>query len=118
MNTTNKILQWNINGYYRRKENLHRVIHDYQPLILCLQETNFKGESHANRKNFTCYFKNRMSNKASGGVAIYVKSDLPSKEIPLNTNIESIAIECYMPEKITICNIYLPNSCQINLDEL
>lgn len=36
-------------------------------------------------------------------------------EIPLNTNLEAIAVTVLFASKIHICNIYLPNSHTLNL---
>jgi hypothetical protein len=36
------IVQWNINSYYKKLLDVHRIISDLRPLALCLQETNFK----------------------------------------------------------------------------
>lgn len=36
----------------------------------------------------------------------------------INTTLEAVAIEYLLPDKITICNIYIPNSQSIGLNEL
>jgi exonuclease III len=35
-------IQWNINGFYRRSVDINRIIYNFQPQIVCLQETNLK----------------------------------------------------------------------------
>ncbi|KAF0705964.1 putative RNA-directed DNA polymerase from transposon X-element, partial [Aphis craccivora] len=34
------IFQWNINSYFKKLVDVHRIVVDFQPLALCLQETN------------------------------------------------------------------------------
>lgn len=108
---TKTIIQWNLNGFFPRKENLKRIILNHEADVICLQETNFKGDYCAPIRGFTNVFKNRQNaNHASGGVAIYLRDSLSFTKINLNTNIEAIAVTCFLPSKISICNIYLPNS--------
>lgn len=105
------IIQWNINGYYTRYQYLKILINTYLPLLLCLQETNFKDNNQRNLKGYKKFQKNRSSYAhASGGVVIYVKDDLQASESPILSNIETIAIQVNIRNKIHIRNIYLPNS--------
>lgn len=47
---------------------------------------------------------------ASGGVAIITQDKIHAEEIQLNSELEAIAISAYIPQKTTICSIYLlPN---------
>lgn len=114
----NNILQWNVRGFEKRKINIYRIITERRPQIICLQETNFKHDFCANIRGYTNYYKNRITRKASGGVVIYVKNDINSRQINLNTPLEAIAATCYLPHKITICNVYLPDSRPLNKQEL
>ena len=66
-----KILQWNVNSL---KSRLEFLLHDQQPNIACLQETNFK-ENKIIYKGFNTVYKNRThAASVSGGVAIYSES--------------------------------------------
>ena len=53
----------------------------------------------------------------SGGVATYVNNKFHSEEIPIDTVFEAILIEAYIPRKIHIANIYLPNSQALTYDD-
>ena len=46
-----KIIQWNLNGFYKRLEYLQLLIDKEQLKIICLQETNFKGLTSGKIKN-------------------------------------------------------------------
>lgn len=39
-------------------------------------------------------------------------------EIPLTTNLQMIAVAVSLPNPISICNMYLPNSQPLNLQDL
>lgn len=114
-----KILQWNVNGFHRRLENIQRILNDIDPLCICIQETNFKNNYCAKLKNYIHFFKNRSNSSiASGGVATYVKSHTLPKEVDIISPLEVIAIRIEYPLAITICNVYLPNSCPLSENDL
>lgn len=114
------ILQWNVNGFYPQKENLSLLIKFLDPCVVCLQETNFKAGYCSPIKNFKALFKNRLdTSHASGGVVIYVKNEIYGREIQLNTGFEATAAIVQLPfGPVTICNVYLPNTCHFSLVQL
>lgn len=63
------------------------------------------------------YTKNRINGlRASGGVAIYVKTLFLSKQINIKTHLEAIAISVQLNEiNLDLCNLYLPNRTEIEL---
>lgn len=77
-----QILQWNINGYYSKLHELQTLIKTITPVVICLQETNFKNDYVANLCNYKSYHKNREHcDRASGGAAIFVHKSYPSQSI-------------------------------------
>ena len=48
-------LLWNINGFQKKKKKteLELIIHNHNPQILCLRESNFKDSFIASLKNYT-----------------------------------------------------------------
>ena len=114
-----KILQWNVNGFHARFENIKLILNEVDPLCFCIQETNFKNNYCAKLKNYESFHKNRTHGSiASGGVAIYVKPHTLPEPIIINSCLEVIAIRIKFPLAITICNIYLPNSCSFSENDL
>lgn len=115
-----KIIQWNINGLHAHTEFLEKLIQDESPDIICIQETNFKLNSVKKIKNFKSLHKNRTNClAASGGIVIYVNNNIHCEEIKLNTKLEAIA--CYAiinSKKISICNLYIPNSHFLQKSEI
>lgn len=91
----------------------------FTPSIICLQETHFKQQKFYKLKNYTPYIKNRLNaNQASGGTAIYVHNQYNTEIIDLNTQLEAIAISLKGPQKINICNIYIPPGTDPSAREL
>lgn len=113
------IIQWNLNGFFMKREELGFLIQEYNPEIICLQETNFKENYVAPIKNYNGYCKNRQgADRASGGIAIYIKSYIPNTTINIQSEIEVLAVQVNLKEKLTICNIYLPNQKKFSSSDI
>lgn len=107
-NKSVNIIQWNLNGFYKKIYEFKLIKHNHNPQIICLQETNFKNNHTATIKHYIGYSTNRtLCTRASGGVAIYIDTNIPSTQIQLKTNLEALAVTIHNKEQITICNIYL-----------
>ena len=105
------ILQWNLNGFFKKLDELKIIIAETQPEIICLQETNFKYDTTGKLPNYIGYSKYRTDGaRASGGVTIYVKTEYPSKTININTRFEATAVTVKLRQlEINVCNMYIPN---------
>jgi exonuclease III len=100
------ILQWNLNGFFQKQEELKLIIQKHDHQIICLQETNFKDNYTVHLKNYVGYSKNRrIADRASGGITIYSKSNIPTKELKINSNLEILAVSIQHNETFTLCNI-------------
>jgi hypothetical protein len=110
------ILQWNLNGFFKKQEELELIIQKHDPQIICLQETNFKDNYTTHLKNYVRYSKNRrIADRASGRVTIYSKSNISTKELKINSNLKTLAVSIQHNETFTLCNIYLPNQTDFSL---
>jgi len=96
-----------MNGFDKKYEEISILIQDHNPDIICIQETNFKNENITNLNNFDGYNKNRLdSARASGGVAIYVNTNYPSRQSNISTDIEAIVVTVKLTNSdINICNV-------------
>ncbi|KAF4520292.1 hypothetical protein B566_EDAN004351, partial [Ephemera danica] len=60
-------------------------------------------------RNFTIYRKDYTeANIACGGVAILASDNWHHEEVTINTTLQAVAMTIYNPNKICICNVYLP----------
>lgn len=100
------IIQLNINGLYKRSVDKNRILHELNPHILCFQETNLKNTHLPNLKNYTGYIKNSgIENRASGGVATFMKNNIDIKEVIIQTHIEIGITLVELDKQLCICNI-------------
>lgn len=113
------LVQWNCDGFYPRLERIQQLISDTLPNIICLQETNFKETHKPYLRGYESYHRLRTSFvRASGGASIFVTSDCFSRELPILTNLEAVAVEVWCPQKITICSVYIPPSYNLTEAEV
>lgn len=113
------ILQWNVNSFHQRKQFLQIALNKFNPSIVCLQETNFKDKYCAQLSGYQSTYKNTQNARhASGGVASFTKFTIFSKEVLINSRYEATAVQINFPSTITICNVYLPNNCDLEPNEL
>lgn len=115
-----KILQWNLNGFYKKLDELKLLISEHNPEIICLQETNFNNLNSGTLNNYIGYrFDRTDCLRASGGVVIYIKSDFPSTPIKITTHLEAVAASVKLNDiELNICNIYLPNQLNFNKNDI
>ena len=103
------ILQWNCRGLRSNFDELQLLIHQYNPVALCLQETML-GDKDLAVKHFSCYYcpGSEVNGNHSGGVGILVSNITPHSQLQLRTSLQAIAIRVSVPKALTICSIYLP----------
>lgn len=113
------IIQWNLDGFYKRSTDIQRILFELQPSVLCLQETNLKMGQTAHLKNYISFCRNRENPlRASGGVAILIRNNIENHQVNLQTHLEAIAVSIKLQIQICICNIYLPDSTNFSFHDL
>lgn len=114
-----QIIHWNCRGLIKNLDDIHEILTQHQPNILCLQETHL-NPTHTNfLKNYVVYRKDRQgSAHSSGGVAIVAQHSIPSQPLSLVTDLEAVAIRALtFGRVITICSIYIPPDHQLSTVE-
>ena len=115
---TAHIIQWNINGLQKHYTDIHRAKALIQPIAFYFQETNLRPNTTFPLQGYNCFFfKNRQS-RASGGVAIFVNNLFESTEIQIHSPLEVIAVSIGLKTPLCLCNIYLPDSTNLLLNDL
>lgn len=103
------IMQWNCNGFERRKPQIAHLISKFSPSIMCIQETRFPALHIPKFKNYKFLFKNKLvAGNASGGVAMLIADDIDYEEIRLSTTLYAVAAKIKYPFPLSICNVYIP----------
>jgi ribonuclease HI len=115
----NTIIQWNCRGLKANYNDILLLLNEYDPALLCLQETFLKDTDNITFKNYSL-FNTYLQNvdRASGGVSIAVNNRAPHRTIPLNTNLQAIAVSVTLHRVITFCSIYIPPNTKLSPNEL
>ncbi|KXJ69166.1 hypothetical protein RP20_CCG028398 [Aedes albopictus] len=103
-------LQWNICGLRSHQSELQMLVAKHQPTVIALQETNVNpqkltGKFLGNKYDFLF---SHGSTHGRQGAGMAIKSGTPFQRIPLQTNIQAVAVQLFVPVKITVASIYLP----------
>ena len=114
----NSILQWNCRGYKSNLNELHLLIQDHNPGVICLQESLSTG--CISLKHYTSYNIPAIATngKPNGGICLMVKNQIPQREITLDTELQAQAVSVTLQKTITICNLYIPPSLRISSDDI
>jgi len=114
------IIEWNIRGLQANREELSMLLSDFDPTLVCLQETYHRSDKPANFSNysFCCRTAEEVNGILHGGVGILVKNGIPHKLCQLNTNLQTTALLITCHKTITVCSIYLPPSLKLNSSDL
>ena len=95
------------------------LLKDYEPAALCLQETHLKDTDNISIRNYTAIHTFSANNeRATGGVSIFINNNAPHIHIPLNTNLQAVAVSITLHRVITLCSIYVPPSSRLSPKDL
>ena len=109
-----KTIQWNWRGLKTNINDLLLLITQECPSIICLQETFLIHCDNINIRNYEMFNYTRDSGgRASGGVLVLIRKDIPHSKINITTNIQAVAIKATLHKAI-----YIPPSDDIDKNEL
>ena len=106
---SNIIVQWNCRGVGANREELQLLLEKYNPAVVCLQETFIKKNNEINIKNYQTYnhiYKGGL--RASGGVSILVRKDVPQGQVNIDSDLQVVAVKVTLHKAIVICSMYIP----------
>ena len=112
------ILTWNCESLPSKKLDADILIAEKNPVAFCFQDTRLTAdtESEYNFTGYTPYFKS--VDTSASGVAIYIKNTVPQSRVPLNTNLQAVAVRVTLNGKTyIITSIYIPPSSSPTLRE-
>ena len=117
----NCLLQWNIRGLKSNAESLKEIWHEYDPGVTCLQETMLSSFNYNVGLNYKFYGSEptfAIDNRAKGGAAIVVKSSISHNPVPLNTDLQAVAVKVVLGKQYTICSLYLDPGSDPSYEDL
>ena len=118
----NTIIQWNCRGLRANCDELQLLLPDYDPAVVCLQETYLTEPNNVTFRNYNLINKFAIGEgRGTGGNTIIINNRCPSRQIQLKTNLQAIAVSVTLHRTISICSIYIPPRAKIeqkDLDEI
>jgi len=118
------ILQWNLDGYFKRLPELQNLISEYNPLTIALQETHLRKPLKINPSKYNVFRQDlhNPNNHACGSTALLSSTQYKAQLIPTPQSLQNIAISITIPQihplPITVCSIYIPPSHNTNTTEI
>ena len=86
-------------------------MHDFNPGIVCLQETKLGNNSFHPGLNYEIYNSAPPPGDiAHGGAAIIISKSIQHSKINLNSPFQAVAISAILGKRLTVCSIYLPGA--------
>ena len=107
----NTVIQWNIQSWRSNFCELKKLIQDFNPICLCLQETLMTDRSIFGPSRYNVYHSSRA--RADGherGTALLIRADTQSQNIDLNSSLQVVARRVWIGRWYSICSLYLPHS--------
>lgn len=104
---TNPIIQWNIRGLRSNIEKLKELYERYNPIAVCFQETFLISTDQISLKNCLIYRTEHGTNTRGSGVAIVVRSDVPSCIVNVTSCLEVTGERVSGTKSFTLCSLYV-----------
>ena len=114
--TVESILQCNTRGVSSAKQDLLKLIKEYQPSVISIQETFLGNDAMIKLPGYLGISKQgHFNQRFHGGVAIYIHSSCPHETININSEHQIIAARITLLQNITltVTSIYLPGRSNI-----
>ena len=119
--TKQNIIQWNCRGIKPNYEEIKCIMTNYDPDIIYLQETLLRETDNINFKGSVTYNQTNISardNWPIGGTSIIIRNQISHAVLPLQTNLQAIAIKDLLHWTISICSINIPLKHKLNKTEI
>ena len=90
-------LSWNCRGFNNKRDEIRDIISDHHPLCFAFQETHLKRNDIVSIRSWSCFRKDfHHSERATDVFAFLISSDSPHRPIPLNRNIQALAVHIHI----------------------
>ena len=112
------IMQWNLQSYYTKFNQLKILLRKYSPACICLQETRHKGRTIKPPSGYNLITSSPVrDDDHDRGTIILVHKSINYDIININTTLQAVAVKIYLDKVYTVCSIYLPH-IQVTVNEL
>ena len=112
------IVQSNIRGLRANFEELRLLCNQYNPQVVAVLECQLRKDKIINLAGFSGITKSSPRDNATGGVTLYINKSVLFNEIEFDTDLQAIAVRVSTKKTLTVCNVYLPPSLDVNFSDL
>ena len=112
------IVQWNVHVLRANFEELRLLRNQYNPHVVAVQECQQRKDKITHLNVFSGITKSSPGDTATGGVTLYINKSVLFSEIKLDTDLQAVAVRVSAKKTLTVCNIYLPPSLDVNFSDL
>ena len=112
------IIQCNVRGLRANFEELRLLCNQYNPQIVAVQECQLRKDKIINLTGFSGLTKSSPGDNATGGATLSDNTSVLFREITLDTDLQAVAVRVSAKKTLTVCNVYLPPSLDINFSDL
>ena len=114
-----RILQWNLNGILNKKQEISTLLNQHKIDIIALQETKMTSNYMYKFRNYNLYSVDGTFNRRQhGGVALYIRDNIPQIETKLQTNLQAVAVTVQLNFRFTVCSFYNSRSMELTANAL
>ena len=105
------IIQWNLNSYKTKFYQLKKILYDFSPVCMCLQETLHGAGSLKPPSGYSIEVSTpNPDDQHDRGTAVLINKAIAYNRLPLNTDLQAVAIKLHLVQSYTVCSLYLPHS--------
>ena len=112
------IVQWNVRGLRANFEKLRLLCNQYNPQVVAVQECQLRRNKIINLTGFSGITKSSPGDNATGGVTLYINKSVLFSEIKLDTDPQAVAVRVSAKKTLTVCNVYLSPSLDVNFFQI
>ena len=83
-----------------------------------MQKCQLRKDKIIKLTGFSGITKSSPGDNATGGVTLYIDKSVLFSEIKLDTDLQAVAVRVSAKKTVTVCNVYLPPSLDVNFSDL
>ena len=92
MDQTCKMIQCNVQGISRKKDEILKLIKDDTKMIVAIQETMLSAHKQFRISNYHDFNKTGHFNwRSHGGVLLFIHKSVPHAEVPVRSDMQVVA---------------------------
>ena len=111
------IVQWNMRGLRANSEELRLLCNQYNPQVVAVHECQLRKDKIINLTVFSGITKSAPGDNTTGGVTLYINKSVLFSEVKLDTDLQAVAVRVSAKKILTVCNVYLPPSLDVNFSD-